>query len=306
MSKVIVAGSIITDMSVSVEEHPKVGETVIGDNLTYSPGGKGANQAVSAARLGAKTVMIGKVGFDDFGKMCNTFIHDQGIYLSVNYSQMATGIAMIMVNTSGDNSIVVNIGANADLKIEDLEDKDVTYEKGDVLVSQFEIPLETVEAFFKKGKEAECINVLNPAPAIDIPKSIMDLVDVLIVNETELESISKYSINKNALVDNTITAMNRISNIMRKNSIIITTLGDKGLIAMRNRYVIPVMPIKVNAIDTTGAGDCFVGAFSSFISSNDISSDKDLKEALKFANKAASLSVQKKGSGISMPYLKDI
>lgn len=309
MSKVIVAGSIITDMSVSVENHPKVGETVIGTELKYSPGGKGANQAIAAARLGAATAMIGSVGKDSFGEMSIDFFLKEGVSNNTIYSNKPTGIAMIQVSkTTGNNSIAVILGANEDLDIEVFDRVAVDIEEGDILVSQFEIPLETVEEFFKRGRDKNCINILNPAPAIDIPQSILDVVDILIVNETEVEAISKFKINRVAatLIDNVITAMNRISNKMKKDSVIITTLGDKGSLVMRNRHVMFISPIKVDVVDTTGAGDCFVGAFASYISKNDISTNDGLKNAAMFANKAASLSVQKQGSGISMPYLKDI
>ena len=319
MSKVVVAGSIITDMSVKVVSQPLVGETGIGKELTYSPGGKGANQVVSASRLGANTFMIGKVGDDEFANTCAVFLHKQGIYNSIKYSDKPTGIAMIIVNNKGDNSIVVNLGANEQMTVDDLQDEDITYEKGDILVSQFEIPLNVIKIFFERGKANGTINVLNPAPAQfnDNVKQILKLTDILVVNETELEVIApKKSVKGFEWVTTTQDARESKEDIFRafllqtrrllKIPVLIVTLGEKGAYGVIGEEILYIQSLKVNAIDTTGAGDCFVGALSAFISKSSTIDKNTIEKAMIFANKAASLSVQKQGSGISMPYLKDI
>lgn len=304
MKKVIVAGSVITDISVSVEKHPVVGETVFGNNITYSPGGKGANQAVSAARLGADTTMVCKVANDNNGNMSLSFMKDEGIHIKrFNVSQKDTGVAMIVVSEkTGNNNIVVILGANEDLSKEDIDEANV--DNGDVLVAQFETPLETTKYFFTKGREKQTINILNPAPAKLVDKELMDLVDVLIMNETELNLVSGYYVRNPGLYDeDTQLALHKLA-IENGNKVYIATLGEKGVIALYNNKFIRIEPNKVNVVDTTGAGDCFVGAFAAFISKNNEA--ESLEEALQFANKAAALSVQKKGSGISMPFYYDI
>jgi ribokinase len=307
MSRVVVAGSIITDMSVQVQTHPKVGETVIGSNLKYSPGGKGANQAVSAARLGAETVMVGKIGNDTNGELSQYFMEDKesiDCYDVTRTDLSPTGVAMIVVSESSDNNIVVIPGANDFLSVSDIDaifrDHNLP-KKGDIFVAQFETPLESTKHFFERGKEFGTINILNPAPAREIPKDILKLVDILIVNETELEVISRTKVD----VNDEKTIIEAIDNIGYFKTIIVT-LGKNGAFAMdQNDKIFITKGIEVNAIDTTGAGDCFVGAIAAWYAINS-GSVIDLKEAMLFANTAASLSVQKQGSGISMPYAKDI
>ena len=304
MSKVIVAGSVITDMSVLVDKHPAVGQTVLGNNLSYSPGGKGANQAVAAARLGADTTMICKVANDVNGNMSLSFMKDEGIHIKrTGFSQKPTGIAMIVVSEkTGNNNIVVVLGANEDLNRADIDEAKI--EEGDVLVAQFETPLEVTKYFFTKGREVGSINVLNPAPANKVDKELMELTDVVIMNETELNLVSEYYVRTPGLYDeDTQLALHKLS-AEYGNKVYIATLGDKGVISLFNNQFIRVESNKVNAIDTTGAGDCFVGAFAAFISENNKA--EALSAALKFANEAASISVTRKGSGVSMPYLSEI
>jgi len=301
MPKVIVAGSVITDMSVLVDKHPAVGETIIGNTLSYSPGGKGANQAVAAARLGADTTMICKVANDINGDMSLSFLKDEGIHIKrTGFSQKPTGIAMIVVSEkTGNNNIVVVLGANEDLNRADINEAKI--EKGDVLVAQFETPLEVTKYFFTKGREVGSTNILNPAPANKVDKELMELTDVVIMNETELNSIVGYSV---SFTDEDMETALYNLNAEYGNKVYIATLGDKGVIALFNNQFIRVAPIKVNAIDTTGAGDCFVGAFAAFMSRNNEA--ESLDQALKFANQAASISVTRKGSGVSMPNLTEV
>ena len=323
---VIVAGSIITDMSVLVNKHPQVGETVMGDNLSYSPGGKGANQAVAAARLGANTLMVGCVGDDSFGKEALDFISSQGILCLTHQGDGPTGIAMIVVDeNTGNNNIVVIPGANMELT-PDYMDK-LTYRKGDVLVSQFEIPLSTVKRFFHKGKHSNCINVLNPAPAIinDQVIEILNLTDVLIVNETELEvlagaTLKQYEIHYHHGKGFDYLISRIIDKLQTPPSVVIVTLGDKGVYTYMTGYPrqekeknttaisFQTAGVEVRVKDTTGAGDCFVGAFAKTLDEGGASLldpiliwDGKLQESVDYANHAAAMSVCYEGSGKSMP-----
>ncbi len=303
-NKVIVAGSIITDMSVKVKNHPKVGETVIGNELKYSPGGKGANQAVSSARLGADVTMVGMVGRDLFGEMSIKFLKEQGITNFTYSTKTPTGIAVIGVSEeTGDNSIIVILGSNNELTEKHIEP--VLIKKGDVLVSQFEIRLETVKYFFEKGREYKTINILNPAPALMNPEvqEILNITDILIVNETELSVLSGHLISDISSDNDIREAINKID----YSGIIIVTLGKNGVYAITSdAEEVSVEGVKVNAIDTTGAGDCFVGAIAYKYSISKITNRESLLEAITFANYAAALSVTKEGSGKSTPYYKEV
>lgn len=309
MGKVLVAGSIVVDMSVSVIEHPSNGQTVIGKNLSYSPGGKGFNQAVSAYRLGADVAMIGKVGDDQHGDMFKEEVSSENIkgYIATSWGK-ETGIAMIMVDREGYNNIVVIPGANDDLSTEDVDKFFETYnEKDNILVAQCETPLEVTKYFFTKGKNANSINIFNPAPAKPIKEDILNLVDILIMNETELEVVSGVDWLGLWNIDDLKESMKRISSeYYMFDKIIITTMGDKGVLALYQGEFLQIEGIKVDVVDTTGAGDCFTGAIAAYCFENKISTKEDLLSALNFANKAASISVTQKGSSLSMPYLEDI
>ena len=297
MSKVIIAGSINQDIVVSAEHHPKIGETVFGNNLKYFPGGKGANQAVASAKLGAKTVMLGKVGGDIFGEQLVAFLKKQNIDTKILVENNApTGTAIITVaGRTSDNTIVVVPGANFLFTAQDI--KDINLEKGDILVSQLEIPIETVEAFFRKGREVGTINVFNPAPAKFISESLFGMVDILVLNETELNFISGMSVD----VDSEESIKNAVQKIKENNLIIVVTIGDRGAMAFTDGDIIIIPGRKVKAIDTTGAGDCFVGALAASMAEG-----KTFTESLAVANMAASISVTREGAGSSMPNLEEV
>lgn len=185
MNNVCVAGSINMDVVATAARYPKMGETVSGRDIFFFPGGKGANQAVSAAKLGAPAILIGCLGEDAFGRELATFLSSQGINLTnVRYSKEShTGTAVITIVES-DNAIVVIPGANALVNETDVAQPALT--KGDVLVSQFEIPVSTVHAFFSRAGSIGATTILNPAPAIDFERSLLRLVDILVLNESEL------------------------------------------------------------------------------------------------------------------------
>src|ERR1700693_2191872 len=175
MGHVFVAGSINMDVVATADRHPRIGETVAGQRVLYFPGGKGANQAVAAARLGAAPTLIGRLGKDAFGDELKAFLSGQGIDLSyVQQSAEAhTGTAIITV-ANADNTIVVIPGANAQVSAADVETP--TLATGDIAVSQFEIPLPTITAFFKRARAAGATTILNPAPAVEFDRQMLDLV----------------------------------------------------------------------------------------------------------------------------------
>lgn len=292
MNKVIVAGSINMDIVVFVERHPSIGETVFGTDLKYFPGSKGANQAISSAKLGVKTILIGKVGKDIFGNKLVSFLNKQNIENKISIEKKKpTGVAIIAVsNKTAHNNIVVNSGANSFLREKDI--KNLNFKKGDVLVSQFEIPQRTILSFFKKGKRAGTINIFNPSPIQVISKNLLKVIDILILNEIELSIISKKLIN----IKKAESIYDAVKKINKKDLIVVVTLGKDGLIAFSNKEIIKILGRKVKAIDTTGARDCFVGALAA-----NLAKGKSLFESLNVANIAASISVTKEGTGSSMP-----
>src|SRR3984893_14480630 len=185
MGRVFVAGSINMDVVATADRHPRVGETVAGTAVRYFPGGKGANQAVAAAKLGAPTTLIGRLGTDAFGGELRAFLAAQGIDLTFvqETAEAHTGTAVITI-ANADNTIVVIPGANALVSAEDVASPALA--RGDIAVSQFEIPQPTVVAFFQRAAAAGATTILNPAPASKFGRELLDLVDILVLNETEL------------------------------------------------------------------------------------------------------------------------
>jgi ribokinase len=297
MGRVFIAGSINMDVVATADRHPKVGETVAGRQVLYFPGGKGANQAVAASRLGTKTTLIGRLGKDSFGAELRTFLAAQGIDLgSVRDADTHSGTAIITVAAS-DNTIVVIPGSNALVGADDVAD--VPLATGDVAVSQFEIPLPTIAAFFQRARSAGATTLLNPAPAQKMSAELLALVDILVLNETELGFLAGVELSDG---DEAATIINVARQLQaREDQTICVTLGKRGVLALAGREEFAVPGRAVKAVDTTGAGDCFVGALAA-----QLASGVQLRAALAFANAAASISVQRMGAGPSMPTAAEV
>jgi ribokinase len=298
MGRVFVAGSINMDVVATADRHPRVGETVAGRQVLYFPGGKGANQAVAASRLGAKTSLIGRLGKDSFGAELRTFLNAQGIDPgSIRETpETHTGTAIITVAAS-DNTIVVIPGSNALVSADDVAD--VRLAKGDVAVSQFEIPLPTIAAFFQRARAAGATTLLNPAPAQKMSGELLALVDILVLNETELGFLAGVELSDDDTAARIIEVARQLQ--AREDQIICITLGKRGVLALAGREEFSVSGRVVKAVDTTGAGDCFVGALAS-----QLADGVTLRAALAFANAAASISVQRMGAGPSMPMAAEV
>ncbi|KYH00774.1 ribokinase [Bradyrhizobium sp. DOA1] len=298
MGRVFVAGSINMDVVATADRHPRVGETVAGKQVLYFPGGKGANQAVAAARLGAATTLIGRLGRDSFGAELRTFLGDQGIDLGYVQETIEahTGTAIITV-AEADNTIVVIPGSNALVSADDVGI--VPLVKGDVAVSQFEIPLPTIVAFFQRARAAGASTLLNPAPAQDMSGELLALVDVLVLNETELGFLTNAALSENDETAPIIDVARKLQ--AHKDQTICVTLGRRGVLALAGREEIAVQGRAVKAVDTTGAGDCFVGALAA-----QLAEGAALRDALTFANAAASIGVQRMGAGPSMPTAAEV
>ena len=298
MPQIITLGSINMDIVTETQELPKSGETIFGHRLHYIPGGKGSNQAVAASRLHDHVTLVGKLGNDNFGASLKTFLQAEKLNLEhLKFDPEApTGIALITVDQHSENTIVVVSGSNARITPEDIDT--LIYEEDDILLSQFEVPQETILHFFRQGKQNHAITILNSAPAGTFLPELQSLVDYLILNETELAffaGLEDPPTDPDAII---LAAQNLRTHDAQS---IIITLGAKGLLCIHQDEVIALPGIAVNAIDTTGAGDCFVGAFAAAIAMQ-----HPLKDTLRFANTAAALSTKKLGASISMPYRKDV
>jgi len=281
----------------TADRHPRIGETVAGKEVLYFPGGKGANQAVAAAKLGAATTLIGRLGKDAFGRELKAFLAAQGVDLSfVRETEAHTGTAIITL-ANADNTIVVIPGANGLVGPADVSA--VALANGDVAVSQFEIPRPAITAFFKRARAAGATTILNPAPAIAFGPELLDLVDVLILNETELALLARAELRDGDDAARVIAAAKVLHRDGKR--IVCVTLGKRGVLALVEGKPLIIEGRPVKAVDTTGAGDCFVGAVAAQLAAN-----KSISAALNYANAAASICVQRMGAAPSMPSAAEV
>lgn len=297
MGRVFVAGSINMDVVATADRHPRIGETVAGHAVLYFPGGKGANQAVSAAKLGAATTLIGRLGKDAFGDQLMAFLAAQGIDLSFVQATAAahTGTAVI-TTANADNTIVVIPGANALVSAADVAAPLLA--RGDIAVSQFEIPLATIVAFFERARAAGATTILNPAPAMKFGADLLDLVDILVLNESELGFLTEKELGETGDPKRFIDAARSLGG---REKIICVTLGSRGVLALIDGAPLLIPGRAVQAVDTTGAGDCFVGALAA-----QLASGATIPYALNYANAAASICVQRMGAAPSMPTAAEV
>ena len=282
------------DLVATATAIPRPGETLTGDSFALFPGGKGANQAVAAAQLGAATIMLGCIGKDAFGSELKAHLAGNGVTVQLTEAEAPTGTALIVVDAAGENSIVVVPGANARLDPAALAA--VPAQAGDVLVSQLEIPVSTVAAFFECGRAANAVTILNAAPATAHAIPLLPLADVLIVNEIELQFFSSLSAATGQQITDAARACRRFAE-----QTIVVTRGAQGSLAIHRDRVIKHPGHDVTAVDTTGAGDCFVGALAARLCAGEI-----MERALAYANKAASICVQRAGAGPSMPTAEEL
>ncbi|MEH7275333.1 ribokinase [Neobacillus vireti] len=287
--KITVIGSINMDLVTSTNQIPKVGETVLGDSFHSIPGGKGANQAVAAARLGADVTMIGAVGDDTFGTTLVDHLTKQGMNTENIRKVMdtSTGIASITVS-EGDNSIIVVSGANNHVTPEVIEKNEDKIINSHILLLQLEIPLESVIRAVELAKKHRIITILNPAPIQKLPKELLELVDYLTPNEHE-----------QALLFASIEGTEQEVEKLKEKCIV--TKGSKGVMINKNGEEIEIPSIQVEAVDTTGAGDSFNGALAVALSEG-----AEIEEACRFANVVGAISVTKLGAQSGMPTKKEV
>lgn len=290
------------DIVLKVDRMAKVGETLLTRSLDKVAGGKGANQGVAAARLGSKVYMIGKLGKDDNGDILYRNIENDNI--NVEYilkdDKEPTGMAIVTVDKDGNNSIVVVSGANMSLKKEDIYQFKEAIKDSNILITQFETPIDVAEDAFKLAKSFGVTTILNPAPAKEITENLLKNTDIIIPNEMEAFEITKIKI-KN---ENDIKKSAQVF-LERGIKFVIITLGEKGA-AIISKYKFEIIPAyKVNAIDTTAAGDSFIGALAHKLGEKELSFE-NIKEGVLYGNKVSSIVVQKEGAQSSIPYLSEV
>ncbi len=294
---ILVVGSSNTDMTVKTKYLPKPGETVLGNEFTMGPGGKGANQAVAASRLGGEVKFICKVGRDIFGDNAIAHYVDEKLDTAgILRSDLPSGVALISVDEKAENSIVVASGANGDLDEADIETSRKDLENCGILLLQLEIPVPSVLKAAKIAHEAGAMVVLNPAPACPLPDEVFRYVDLFIPNQTELGNYSGIDTADVAGAEKAAAAM-QAKGVGK----LIVTMGSKGALICEGGPSVFVPAKKVKAVDTTAAGDTFCGALCVAISEG-----KNLKEAAEFACSASALTVQKMGAQNSIPFRKDL
>lgn len=296
--KILVVGSSNIDMVIQTSHFPKPGETILGGEFSLIPGGKGANQAVAAARLGGNVSFVSQIGKDVFGDSSLENFIKEGIDISYvrQNPEQSTGVALITVDESGENTIIVAPGANHHISKEDIGRAEKVFAEAKVILVQLEIPMEIVKACLSLAKKLGKNAILNPAPAAELGGEILEGLFLITPNETEAEQLTGISIVDEASARTAATAL-----ISKGVENVIITLGASGAYCHSKDFqgILPTQ--KVKAVDSTAAGDTFNGALAVALGNK-----HSMEEAVRFALKAATLSVQKMGAQSSIPYLKDL
>lgn len=298
MKKILVVGSVNMDLVTSFDVLPKKGETSFGNGFLKNPGGKGANQACAASLLGADVTMIASVGEDEFGKELENTV--KGCNVQTKWKKdhsKTTGVATILLDeTEHDNRIIVIPGANYSLTKEDIDKNLSLIKEADILLLQLEIPLQTVEYVASLGKKLGKTVILNPAPGKKLPDSLLRNVTYLTPNETELSLVSGIDIDDEA-------SFYQACSFLRDKGVdtLLITLGEKGVFVFNDERKELVPAYKVQPIDTTAAGDCFNGAFA-----RSLAKGYPLLDAIAYAQKASSISIQRKGAIRSLPKEEEV
>lgn len=293
---VLVVGSANMDMVVACTRFPAPGETILTDELTMFPGGKGANQAVAAARLGGRVCFLGKMGDDVFRPRLLESLGADDVDTShvLLDGEASTGVALIAVNGAGENQIIVVSGSNMRLTPGEVEAERALFDEADVVLLQLEIPVETVEKAVELAKRAGATVILNPAPACDLPDALLRQVDFLTPNQSEVEHLTGLRVTDPASAERAARTL-----LAKGVGHVVVTLGADGALLVTSERVLHVPARVVTAVDTTAAGDAFNGALAHALADR-----LELDDALTFATDVAAYAVTHRGAQASMPTLE--
>lgn len=297
-NKIVVVGSSNTDMVLKLDRLPVPGETLLGGEFIMAPGGKGANQAVAAARLGGEVTFIARVGQDIFGQQAIVGFEQAGIRTEfiVHDERHPSGVALIFVDQEGENIIGVASGANGQLTSDDVAAARAELEAAKVLLLQLETPLETVQYAARSAKEMGVKVILNPAPARDLDDELLGNITILTPNETEAQLLSGINITDDVSAREAATRIKQ-----RGVEHVIITLGAKGALVCTNEGIQQIASKQIQAVDTTAAGDAFNSALAFALAA-----DKSLEEAVRFANLTGAFAATRMGAQPSMPTYEEL
>ena len=297
MSDILVVGSINADLVVRTPHFPQPGETISGEDLQIIPGGKGANQAVAAARHGSQVSMLGRVGRDGFGDLLLDNLRSNNVDSRfVQRDDASTGTAIIVVAENGQNSIVLSPGANAQVSHVDLNTYSASFPTGGLLLLQLEIPSQTVVMAAAQAKEHNMRVILNPAPAKELPEGLVSWSDFIIPNETELSLLTGVK------VDDLRSAEQAAKRLLERGAQnVIVTLGANGALIVNKEIIKHIPSFKVDVVDTTAAGDAFIGGFASALLQ-----DKSLEMAVRYGCACGALAATKFGAQPSLPTKEEV
>lgn len=296
--KILVVGSSNTDMVIKTHNFPAPGETILGGRFLMNAGGKGANQAVAAARLGGMVTFVGKIGDDIFGKQAVQQLEDEGInvdFVAVD-AENPSGVALITVDKKGENSIVVAPGSNGTLSSADFDKAIAELDDSEFVLMQLEIPIPTVEHIARMAAKKQKKVVLNPAPAAALTDELLQNLYIITPNETEAELLTGIKVSDEQSALKAALVLNG-----KGVQIVIITMGSAGAFLLSNGKSEIISAPKVEVVDTTAAGDTFNGALVVALSEG-----KTIQDSIAFANKAASISVTRIGAQSSVPFRNEI
>lgn len=286
MKKVLVIGSINVDLVIKVDKFPLPGETLKGSSFIQHPGGKGANQASAAIKQNILTTLWGKIGLDSYGIEMSNYITNLGINPFLQTVDTSTGTAFIEISKEGQNRIIIIGGANDQFTTQDIDTNISLIDDHDIIVLQFEIPLDVCTKVINEAHKKNKIIICNPAPAFPIDSALFPKINYLIPNEHELSIISSLPTENNEQIEQAMLSLKE-----KGVGTVITTLGNKGFCYTNNNKIHYQLPHNVSVVDTTGAGDSFVGSFAAYLAK-----EYSLEKALNHANTAASISVTRFGA----------